>query len=132
MRTCFLATLALVFATTATFAAATATYHVEYMTGHEGLKAFKGQLSISDDAVVLTHNKDVKLHIPIATIKEAKASVEQHTGITSFQWHGIKNDDVLTITTDSSDGAEAIVLKAQRNEAPAIVAKIDYARNVKQ
>jgi len=102
-------------------------FYVEYVSGHAGQKSsFESILSIEGGAVRLA--KDSRKHplvfaIPLTAITEAKATIEQDNGNFGGQW----SQGYVTITVETREGAEAILLKVTRRHAADVAAKINFA-----
>lgn len=112
-------------------------FSVEYITGHAGGKAHsKGSLTIGADALRFDDDYYQKktpqqtktlFVIPLSTIAAAAASTERENYFGAFSANAVRNQDYVTIRTETGQGAEAIVFKAGEKQAVGIVAKIEFA-----
>ncbi len=107
---------------------------VEYVAGRGALKAQRGSLATDATAVLFTNDgvqyvRHVKtiFEIPLATIVSAVASTEATHGVSGFSWNAVKSQDYLTITTETDQGAEALVFKVDNKQAAGLAAKIEFA-----
>jgi hypothetical protein len=101
-------------------------FYVEYVSGHAGqTSSFEGILTIEGGTVRLVKNwrkQPFMFAIPLATITEAKATIGRDIDGFGDTWRGY-----VTITVETREGAEAILLKVMRKHAADVAAKINFA-----
>ena len=110
-------------------------FPVEYLTGHGNVKSQKGGLVVGGDTLRFTNDggvwyvKNVKtiFVIPLASIVSAVASTQRENYLGALWANAVRNQDYITITTDTDRGAEALVFKVDKRHAAGIAAKINVA-----
>jgi hypothetical protein len=125
-----IATAALVLCASVSFdarltAQASAAFGVTYMSGHAGAKQFNAVLLIDATALIVNRGsvnkegpKNIIFTIPLSTIVSTLASKDLQDD---------ESVEFVTVTTESADGAEAIVFRTRKNESANIAAKINFA-----
>lgn len=108
---------------------------VEYFTGKEGMEEKeKGVLMVSAEGIRFT-KKDgtVLITIPIGTIVQVERSTDIRDASVGKKLlfgslAGSRKQEFLTISTETSSTAEAIIFKLKQNTGAAAVAKINFHR----
>jgi tricorn protease-like protein len=108
------------------------TFKAEYVSGKAGFdKKIKGQLLISEQALVMMDGTKVIFTIPLTTVMKATDTVENNSGgfgrKLMFGNFSNRSEGFVFVTTETADAAEAIVFKVAQKAPAGIVAKIQFA-----
>jgi hypothetical protein len=105
----------------------------EYVSGRAGLTdKTKGILSIEPSEVRLTKDGKVAISIPMNTVAAVSFNTETDPGSfgrkMAFGVFASRREEYLTIKTETSAVAEAIVFKCKKKTSEGMAAKIEFFR----
>jgi hypothetical protein len=132
MRAALVAFLALIVVWTAAVAEEVIP-NVEYQGGHSGMKSkVKGSLRIDDIEIQFLDAKGkTLLAIPIKSITDVSSSMDRKDASVGAKLAlgflaKSRKDELVTISMESSETAEGIVFKTEKNASAGVVAKIRF------
>ncbi|MEP6572325.1 MAG: hypothetical protein ABJD11_06500 [Gemmatimonadota bacterium] len=106
---------------------------VEYQAGHAGMeKKVKGSLSLSDtDIKFLDETGAPVITIPLASITDVSSSVDRkEASVGSKIAFGFlaksRKEELITVSFESSETAEGVIFKTDKNVSAGVVAKIQF------
>lgn len=106
----------------------------EYISGKTGVgQKMKGALVIKEDEVVFqTKEGRPVFAIPVKTVTGVSSATEVNPGSlwrqVVLEDYASKREEYLTIKTETTEGAEAVVFKVKKKTSEAMAAKIDFFR----
>ena len=106
---------------------------VEYQGGHAGMDdKVKGSLIVSDSTIKFVDEKGaVLVIIPITTITDVSSSIDRkEASVGSKIAFGFlarsRKEELVTVTYASTETAEGVVFKTEKNVSAGLVAKIQF------
>jgi hypothetical protein len=106
---------------------------VEYQAGHAGMdKKVKGSLVISDTDIKFLDEKGTPvITIPLANITDVSSSIDRkEASVGSKLAFGFlarsRKEELITVSFESSETAEGIIFKTDKNVSAGVVAKIQF------